>query len=251
MPSRTTKSTTTPQGARKRSAARAQAEDHLEGQESLRRVRSTPSRKPPDTQTRSLEPSPLAQSADATRQERADYQVSMTISSAIACYLADHRGGNHSAKTLEWHQTALGLLQSYLEQERGITRVREIDAAALSGWFTHLRKTPGARGKVRSERTAQTYARSARAFVHWLLRRHLITENPFAAVAFPRVGRPLIQTLTEDEFGRLLLACTPPHREGLLAERATAPSSGCSMTPAFASRNCVICASVILIASKE
>jgi integrase/recombinase XerD len=146
----------------------------------------------------------------------------MTISCAIEDYLVDHRGGNHSAKTLEWHQTALGLFERYLQQERGITQVTQIDAAATSGWFAHLRTTPGARGKARSERTVQTYARSARAFVHWLLRRHLITENPFAAVVFPRVGKPLIQTLTEDEFGRLLLACTPPHREGLLAERATA-----------------------------
>jgi len=34
----------------------------------------------------------------------------MTLSRAIQDYLDDHEGGNHSDKTLEWHQTALGLL---------------------------------------------------------------------------------------------------------------------------------------------
>jgi integrase/recombinase XerD len=222
MSSGTTKSTTTVQHARKRSAVRAQAEHYPDAEESKRRAQSRTSRKPSQVQSRSLEPQELSRLVGPALQERADQEASMSISCAIEDYLADHRGGNHSAKTLEWHQTALGLLQSYLEQERGITQVREIDAAAISGWFTHLRKIPGARGKARSERTVQTYARSARAFVHWLLRRHLITENPFAEVIFPRVGKPLIQTLTEDEFERLLVACTPPHREGRLAERATA-----------------------------
>lgn len=38
------------------------------------------------------------------------------------------------------------------------------------------------RGKVRSERTIQTYARSARAFFHWLVRRETIERNPFDRV---------------------------------------------------------------------
>ncbi len=40
-----------------------------------------------------------------------------------------------------------------------------------------MRKTPSSRGKVRSERTIQTYARSARAFFHWLVRRETIERN--------------------------------------------------------------------------
>ncbi len=42
---------------------------------------------------------------------------------AIADYLLDHEGGNSSQKTLQWHQTALGLLRRFLEDERGITLV--------------------------------------------------------------------------------------------------------------------------------
>jgi integrase/recombinase XerD len=133
----------------------------------------------------------------------------MEMSSAIEEYLGDHEGGNHSPKTIEWHQTSLGLLCLFLQQKRSITLVEEVEPADLAAWFTHLRTSRGSRGKQRTERTVQTYARSARAFFHWLERRGFIQENPFAQVVFPKVGRPLIQTITDEEFERLLHACVP------------------------------------------
>jgi integrase/recombinase XerD len=101
-----------------------------------------------------------------------------------------------------------------------ITEIDKVEADDISAWFAHLRSTPGAHGKVRSERTSQTYARSARAFFHWLVRRGTLTHNPFEQVVFPKVGRPLIQTITDEEFEQLLLACPPPNETGPLAERA-------------------------------
>jgi site-specific recombinase XerD len=73
---------------------------------------------------------------------------------------------------------------------------------------------------VRTERTIQTYARSARAFFHWLVRRETIASNPFDRVVFPKVGKPLIHTIDAEEFERLLLACAPPNETGPIAERA-------------------------------
>jgi integrase/recombinase XerD len=156
------------------------------------------------------------------QQLSAQSPASMTLTQAIEDYLLDHEGGNHSPKTLEWHRTALGLLQTYLEQERGIPLVVEIDAPDLNAWLAYLRKSPGGHGKRRSERTIQTYARSVRAFFYWLVRRKTIEMNPFEHVVFPKVGKPLIQTIEPEEFERLLVACTPPHEAGLLAERAAA-----------------------------
>lgn len=141
---------------------------------------------------------------------------------AIADYLLDHEGGNASPKTLQWHQTALGLLRTFLQEERTITLVSEIEATDINAWFASMRKTPTSRGKLRSERTIQTYARSARAFFHWLVRREILTQNPFDRVAFPKVGKPLIRTIDSEEFERLLLACTPPGEVGPLADRAAA-----------------------------
>ena len=147
-------------------------------------------------------------------------RTSTTITRAVDDYLLDHEGGNHSAKTLEWHRTALGLMRTYFEKERGITLVGEVDAADINAWFAHMRKSPGGHGKPRSERTIQTYARSARAFFHWLVRRETIERNPFDRVVFPKVGKPLIHTIDAEEFERLLLACAPPNETGPIAERA-------------------------------
>jgi len=147
-------------------------------------------------------------------------RATATIALAIDDYLLDHEGGNHSPKTLEWHRTALGLMRTYFERERGITLVGEIEAADINAWFAHMRKSPGGHGKPRSERSIQTYARSARAFFHWLVRRETIGSNPFDRVTFPKVGKSLIQTIDADEFERLLLACAPPHETGPIAERA-------------------------------
>lgn len=148
-------------------------------------------------------------------------RAATTIVRAIEDYLQDHEGGNHSSKTLEWHSVSLGLLRTYLEQEREITLVGEIDANDISGWFASMRKIPGHHGKIRSERTIQTYARSARAFFHWLVRRETIEKNPFDRVTFPKIGKPLIQTITSEEFEQLLLACTPPNETGPIAQRAS------------------------------
>ena len=156
------------------------------------------------------------------RRLLANRRANTTIAHAIDDYLQDHAGGNHSDKTLEWHSTALGLMQRYLEQERGITLVGEIDAPDISAWFSHMRTSPGGHGKPRSERTIQTYARSARAFFHWLMRQETIESNPFDRVVFPKVGKPLIQTIEAEEFERLLVACTPSNESGPIADRAAA-----------------------------
>jgi site-specific recombinase XerD len=138
----------------------------------------------------------------------------------IEAYIQDHIGGNHSENTVEWHRTALGLMRGFFQEELEVTQIDAIETDDISAWFTHMRLTPGARGKLRSERTIQTYARSARAFFHWLIRRGTLEDNPFDRVVFPKVGRPLIQTISTEEFEQLLFACAPPNETGTFAERA-------------------------------
>jgi integrase/recombinase XerD len=155
-----------------------------------------------------------------SQRMRSPRRATISLERAIGDYLLDHEGGNRSPKTIEWHRTALSFLRQFLEHERGKTLVEEIETSDLTAWLIYLRKSPGARGKLRSERTVQTYARSIRAFFHWLLRQSLIEDNPFDRVTFPRVGKPLIKTITSEEFEQLLLACSPPNETGLLATRA-------------------------------
>jgi site-specific recombinase XerD len=161
---------------------------------------------------------PATQNKNMARQEREAKR--RMIEPLTQAYIQDHVGGNHSDKTIEWHRTALGLMQLFLKEERDMTQIDAVEADDISVWFAHMRTTPGARGKLRSERTIQTYARSARAFFHWLVRRGTLETNPFDRVVFPKVGRPLIQTITTEEFEQLLLACAPPNETGAYAERA-------------------------------
>ncbi len=158
--------------------------------------------------TEAKEAAALKKARGKKEQQRlqASRRATTTIAHAVDDYLLDHEGGNHSDKTLEWHRTALGLMRTYFEKERGITLVGEVDASAINAWFAHMRKSPGGHGKPRSERTIQTYARSARAFFHWLVRRETIERNPFDRVTFPKVGKPLIHKIDAEEFERLLLA---------------------------------------------
>jgi integrase/recombinase XerD len=163
----------------------------------------------------------VVQKTQSKKAERQEGQAKRRIiETLIEAYIQDHIGGNHSDKTVEWHQTALGLLHLFLKEELDITQIDDVEADDISAWFAHMRTIPGARGKVRSERTIQTYARSARAFFHWLVRRGTLEQNPFDRVVFPKVGRPLIQIITTEEFEKLLLACASPNETGPFAERA-------------------------------
>ncbi len=136
--------------------------------------------------TEAKEAAALKKARGKKEQQRlqASRRANTTIAHAVDDYLLDHEGGNHSDKTLEWHRTALGLMRTYFEKERGITLVGEVDASAINAWFAHMRKSPGGHGKPRSERTS----------------------NPFDRVTFPKVGKPLIHTIDAEEFERLLLA---------------------------------------------
>ena len=145
----------------------------------------------------------------------------MTLARAIDDYLQDHEGGNHSKKTLEWHHTALGLLQTFLEEERDITLVGEVDATDISAWFAHMRKVDGKHGEPRSERTIQTYARSVRAFFHWWCDARSSNATPSIGSCFPRLedrsSRPSIRRNSNSSS----LACAPPNETGQMADRAT------------------------------
>lgn len=169
-------------------------------------------------QAKTSAPVPKEQKRPRLSQRNKHQQV--TIAEMVEAYISDQVGGNHSQKTIEWHRTALGFFQAFLENEQEITLLQDMESAHISAWLAFLREIPSTRGKVRSERTIQTYARSVRAFCHWLVRRQSLKHNPFDQILFPKVGKPLIQTITAEEFEKLLWACAAPNETGPIAERA-------------------------------
>lgn len=153
------------------------------------------------------------------------FPPTLTMERAIQSYLQEQREKGRSPKTVEWHQTALGLFQHYLLTEHHLMEPKAMTETMVHGWLMFLRTTPTATGTLRSLSTLATYARSVRAFCHWLVRQGYLEHSPVARGTIPRVGptpKPSLHILEAEEFERLLLACRPPGEGGTLQEQATA-----------------------------
>jgi site-specific recombinase XerD len=133
----------------------------------------------------------------------------LTIERAIHFYVQAHRHAGRSAKTLEWHQTALRQLQHYLLAEGHLLDVRQITETDLAGWVAELSQTPTRTGKQRSASTIETYARSARAFCVWLVQRGDLARSPMSEEVFPHTGVPLPRLIQPDAFEQFLHASFP------------------------------------------
>ncbi len=74
----------------------------------------------------------------------------------------------------------------------------------------------------RSAGTGESYARSARAFCQWLVRRRYAKQTPFAHLIMPKGNPPPLHLLEPEEWERLLRACRPTGGKPILAEQAAA-----------------------------
>jgi hypothetical protein len=88
--------------------------------------------------------------------------MSMTIEDALGDYLEAQQRAKRRPKTMEWHQTALGLFGRYLRTEGQCVLLAEMTEEQVYGWVESLR-IPTAIGLVRSDGTIASYARSVRA----------------------------------------------------------------------------------------
>ena len=123
---------------------------------------------------------------------------------------------------MEWHRTALQLFQQYLVNERYLCFVSQITEREVRGWMANLRSTPASTGASRSAATIGTYARSARAWCHWLIHIGALERPPLDKGMVPRAEKEAIRVLETEEFERLLLACRAGGEGGPSGEWATA-----------------------------
>jgi site-specific recombinase XerD len=133
----------------------------------------------------------------------------LTIEQAITSYIAHHHSVGHRAKTLEWHQTALGQFRKYVQVERHLLSVCQITEADLQNWFVFLAQTPTKAGKHRAASTIETYARSVRAFCCWLVQQGDLPSSPLGEEGFPRTRVPFPHLIQPETFDRLVQAAFP------------------------------------------
>jgi site-specific recombinase XerD len=148
--------------------------------------------------------------------------LALSIEQAIESYLQEQRVNGRSVKTLEWHQTALGLLQQYLVDERHLHLLCQITEVEVRGWVAFLGTTPSVKDTTRSAGTIVTYARSARAFCHWAVRNGHLDQAPIVRGTMPKRGKKVIHLIEPEEFERLLLSCRAAGECDASAERAAA-----------------------------
>lgn len=152
----------------------------------------------------------------------ADLLSSPTLEGAIQAYLQEQVAAGRCPKTLEWHQTALPLFRQYLMTERHMQLANGITAADVHAWLAFLRTAPSATGAPRSPNAIATYARSARAFCHWLIQQGHLEHSPFTTVCLPAEPKTTFRLLESTEFEHLLQACQLPDDPSFAGERAAA-----------------------------
>jgi site-specific recombinase XerD len=143
----------------------------------------------------------------------------LTIERAIQQYLQAHRAVEHRPKTLQWHQTALGHLHTYLLTECHLHHVHQITEETVKNWLAQLSQTPTRRGVRRSASTIETYARSARAFCSWLVERSMLSYSPMSQGTFPRISTPLPHLVSPTTFEQVMRAGFPQKEKAHGAKR--------------------------------
>jgi site-specific recombinase XerD len=133
----------------------------------------------------------------------------LSIEQAITSYIAYHHRMGHEAKTLEWHQIALGQFRKYFLVERHLLDVCQITEMDFRNWFVFLAQTPTKAGKHRAASTIETYARSVRAFCCWLVQRGDLPCSPLGEEEFPRTSVPFPHLIQPETFDRLVQAAFP------------------------------------------
>jgi site-specific recombinase XerD len=104
----------------------------------------------------------------------------------------------------------------------GAMQLCQITEAQVRGWLAFLSHMTSTRGSLLQTSTVESYARSARAFCQWLVRRKDLQATPFAHLALPKLETRMLHPLAPEEWERLLLACRSTRKSDVLAERAAA-----------------------------
>jgi len=121
---------------------------------------------------------------------------------AFAQYLADER--RSSARTVETYIRDLRSFRDFLREQGLPLDARELDIVALRGFLGSLFRTNQAS-------TMKKKVSAIRSFFKFLLKRHLIDQNPASGLRSPKIAKSLPRFLTVDQAFRVMDA--PPKEE--------------------------------------
>jgi integrase/recombinase XerD len=134
-------------------------------------------------------------------------------------YTVDARAQNLSPRTVDKMQLGLRLFDDFMG---GTPDVRRVTGDDLRRFILALQQrtrwqgTEQAKPQRLADESVRTYAQAVKVFWGWLLRKGVITGNPLADVALPKVGRKLPRTFTEAEVKAIMAAAGSLRSQALI-----------------------------------
>ena len=118
-----------------------------------------------------------------------------------------------SPGTIEWYSRVLRFFRSYLEQEGYSTDLRDLTLEVVREFIIYLQTRrkwhrhpyiPSPGGNLAAI-SVQNYVRALRAFFSWLHREGYTEDNILAELKPPKAPQKLVEILTNEEVGRILV----------------------------------------------
>lgn len=128
------------------------------------------------------------------------------IESLISSYCVHLEAENRSAKTIAWHRASLGKFATWLNETGQSHDPDDWNATLIRTYYVALKHATKADGAPLSPTSVNTYARSLRAFCHWLHAEEFAETNVMAKVKQPSAPKLVKPVLTADECQRALNA---------------------------------------------
>jgi site-specific recombinase XerD len=116
----------------------------------------------------------------------------------------------HTPRTQGWYVQKLDHFSAWCQEQ--CVELEELKPVHLRRYLDHLRSTPSARtGKPLSTYTIHGSAQVIKGFLHWCKRDELIEERTYTRirdnVEMPKVEHTVIETFSDEQIKRLLVAC--------------------------------------------
>ena len=141
----------------------------------------------------------------------------MDIARIVDEYAVWHEVSGHSPKTIALYRWALGAFRAWLVKHDRPTAIDAITIADVRAFLqseqqrTELYRSSDKRTRAGrlSDRTIHVYARSIRAFFHWLVDEGRLSTNPMARLKPPKLEKRYKEILNVAEMERLLAELNP------------------------------------------
>lgn len=138
-----------------------------------------------------------------------------SLSELIETFVATKASEGKSAKTTAWYQNMLSRFVSYVGTEATLADLTLKNARAFTAHLMALDErysdhpiSPAKAGKL-STYTIHGYVRSLKVFAAWLHEEGVLASDPLARLKRPKLPETIIEVLTEEEIGRILVETKP------------------------------------------